>query len=461
MTLPTPAGESNPVRDVHADGDTALIKLNDGIDLNGSGGVDVTTPGDVAYGFENFTDTRSPGYVWNGSSNVGPGDGLYEQVIDTTGLAEGRHYITVRAFRHRDAATGGDGGPAVFTDFTQTVYVDRLPPESEVASFEPFESDPGNPNNRDLIIRSVDKTANSVHVFLDEPAATTDAELLTRVSQGEGATGDFDRDAFISGQFNVTTGNHVVTIVSFEPTGNFNVQRIAGLFTQTNLGAGDGDLSSDGFFRPNDIIGPGGLRDVALSQNTLFNAAADVDANGLVDNRDLFALQPIYLANAADPRVWAAFDSVLQERADLDQDGDADADDLALIYANLGADDWLLDLDVDGTVDLDDAEVFVTQLLRTSAGDYNLDGVVDAGDYAVWRENLAGVGAGDGNFDGVVDAADLAVFTAAFGAAREALAPAPGAAASAPEPGALAVLFAGLIVAGTSRVAARRAQASP
>src|SRR5207244_4073930 len=113
------------VRDYDADGDTAMIKVDDGMDINGVSGIDNTTPGSVGYGFENFTTTRTPGFIWNGTSNVGTGSGTYAQTIDTTQLSEGRHYITVRAFRHRDTASGGDGGPSVYTDFRQTIYVDR------------------------------------------------------------------------------------------------------------------------------------------------------------------------------------------------------------------------------------------------------------------------------------------------------------------------------------------------
>ena len=128
VTLPPPAGESEPVRDVNADGDTAMLKLDEGIDLNGNGAVDEVKPGTVTYGFENFKTTRTPGYVSSGKENIGTGTGIYEQVIDTTHLSEGRHYLTVRVFRHRDAATGGDGGPPVFTDFRRTIYIDRSTP---------------------------------------------------------------------------------------------------------------------------------------------------------------------------------------------------------------------------------------------------------------------------------------------------------------------------------------------
>src|SRR5260370_13117009 len=47
-------------RDKPADGDNALIKLDGGIDVNGTGGVDFTAPGSVTYGFEDFTGVHSP-----------------------------------------------------------------------------------------------------------------------------------------------------------------------------------------------------------------------------------------------------------------------------------------------------------------------------------------------------------------------------------------------------------------
>ena len=62
------------------------------------------------------------------------GDGEFLQTIDTTVCCPREPtFLEVRAFRHRT-----DGGPAIFSDFKESVYVDRLPPESEVMSFEPY-----------------------------------------------------------------------------------------------------------------------------------------------------------------------------------------------------------------------------------------------------------------------------------------------------------------------------------
>ena len=50
------------IRDRDADGDSAVFRVDGGLDLNSQPGVDVVTPGDVAYGFENFEDVNQPGF---------------------------------------------------------------------------------------------------------------------------------------------------------------------------------------------------------------------------------------------------------------------------------------------------------------------------------------------------------------------------------------------------------------
>lgn len=444
VSLPAPAGDAVPFRDIHADGDTAMLKIDGGLDLNGNGVVDDVAPGSVGYGFENFTGTRTPGYIAApGGGNIGTGAGLYEQTIDASALGEGRHYITARAFRHRDSATGGDGGPAVFTDFKKTIYVDLLPPESEVVSFAPFASDPTNPNNRDLIVRSVDKTAESVHVFFDLPATMSETSIIAMAQQpsGNGAAGYYDRDQWITGRFGVTSGNHVATVVTFELTGNVNVQRFAGLYTDTNLGAGFGDLDSDGVYETSDLRSLSGFERLLQRQNLNFNAAADPTGDGLIDNRDLFALESHLLAGGASAAVLAEYEGVLLRRGDLDANGVTNGADLAALYANLGSTAWLYDLNTNGVADLDDARVLVTQLARTMPGDFNLDGLVDAADYTVWRDGLGNDHAADGDFDGDIDSADRDVWVAAFGSARTPLGAGLAIGAPVPEPTAAVLLF--------------------
>lgn len=460
VSAPNPSGPG-VVRDQHADGDTALLMIDGGRDLNGNGSVDNVTPGDVAYGFEAFTTTNSPGYSWDGSQNVGTGSGVYQQVIDATQLSEGRHYLTARAFRHRNASTGGDGGPAVFTDFKKTIYVDLLPPESELESFEPFSSSPGNPNNRDLIVRSVDQTAEEVYVYLDLAANTSDQDILAMVDANLGRASYYDRDRFVSGRFGVTSGNHVVTIVTVEPTGTTSIKRTTGVTTDTNIGLGLGDLNADGGVNGADVVGPAGLENLLYSQNDLFNAAADVNGDGLVDNIDLFGLQTEILSKAINPAVATQFEGVLLRRGNVNGDSRTNADDIAAVYAGLGTDSWLLDIDGNGVVELADAQRLVTDLARTTPGDFNLDGSVDALDYAVWREGQGVSPGADADFDGDSDADDLQIWLNAYGFQRQSLTLTPGAAPlhATPAPTAaslISLLFARFVAARPTRKPSQR-----
>jgi alpha-amylase len=465
VSLVNPDGPAeNPaslVRDVHADGDTALIKIDGGLNLNNSPGVDHVTPGSVVYGFEEFTTSRSPGYVDSGGVNVGTGFGEYTQTIDTTQLTEGRHYITVRAFRHRNAATGGDGGPAVFTDFKKTIYVDRLEPEAAMVSFGPFASSPSTLQNRDLIVRSTDGTADNMHFFLDLPASMSDAQIMQMVNSGQGDAGAYDRDSFIRGYTDVRTGNHVATVVTIEPTGNTNIQRFPGLFTQTELGVGLGDLTSRGGLQPNDILGAGvnAFEGVLFSQNSLFNAAADVDGNGLVDNRDLFDLGGALTAQGAGAAVLDAYNALLLKRGDVNQDGVTNGADVATLHSNFGMSTWLNDLNVDGTVDVADVNTLITELVRTTHGDFNLDRVVDGTDFLIWQRGVGVAGArfdqGDAGLNGVVSGDDLAIWKSTYGTAGPVTATA--ASAAIPEPATATLLYLAVTAAG-SRIACPRKQ---
>lgn len=444
------------IRDVHADGDFAQFRIDDGRDKDGNVLADVVTPGDVAYGFTNFTDTHEPGFF----NTTGPdaGHGLYEQTIDTTKLAEGRHYLTGRVYRHRDTgtnqgdpSTNGDGGPAVFSDFREVIYVDRLEPESEVVSFEPFATAPGETANRDLITRSTDKTADNMHIFLDLPAGVSDAEVLQMALGGSNDAGEYDRDRWIYGFFGVSHGNHVATVVTFEPTGRSSVRRFAGLFTETTAGAGFGDLDADGLFEAADLSGPGGFEQVLYSQNDEFNAAADLDGDGLVDTRDLLALGDALVGAGAGAAVLAEYEAALLRRGDINQDGQTDQADLAAIYANLGSADFLSDINTDGVTDADDARALVVDLVRSTPGDFNLDGRVDAADYTLWRDAEAtGSLMGDADFNGIVDVFDHAVWSAAYGFERQ---PLPMPSTAVPAPAASVVALVGVAFAAIRRVA--------
>jgi alpha-amylase len=121
-TKPVRLLESNALRDVDADGDEALLRMDGGLDLNGNGSVDFRTPGTTEYGFERFVTKRSP-LIGNHNLHSPRGDGKFRQVIDATRLEEGLHFVTVRVYRHQPT-----GSPAVFSEFKKVIYIDRLPP---------------------------------------------------------------------------------------------------------------------------------------------------------------------------------------------------------------------------------------------------------------------------------------------------------------------------------------------
>jgi hypothetical protein len=280
-------------RDHDADGDNALLKIDDGVDVTGQGFVS-TTPGNVAYGFQQFTTTHSPGYF------NADGNGHYAQTVDVGQLGEGMHYITVRAFRHRNS-----GEPPIFTDFRQAIYVDRSATISSVVSFDPIVA--GVNENRRLTVQSTDREANNVHVFFDLPAALTDAQVLAMVGSGSQAS-QIDRDLWIKNATGVTSGNHVATVVSFEISGNRSVQRFPGLFTSTIFGAGLGDLNFDGRYEPADVNLFG---QILASSNAQFNPAADLNGDGLVDNADLLLLYGRLQDVGADAATMAAYNQLL------------------------------------------------------------------------------------------------------------------------------------------------------
>jgi glycosidase len=441
-------------RDLDADGDNAVLRVNSGTDTNGNGHIDYTTPGSVVYGFEEFSPgEKSPGY---GSPS---GNGWYQKSIDATNLPEGYNFVTVRAFRHRS-----DGGPAVFNDFKQVVYLDRVAPPAAVVSFAPFASAPGNPNNRDLILRSVDGTANNMHVLLDQPANLTNSQILAMAS-GSNQASYYDRDSFVRGYNGVSSGNHVATVITYEPTGNYNIQRFAGLLTQTNLGLGFGDMNATNTYTTTDIRCSGAcsnnsVEDVLYSQNSKFRAAFDVNGDGLGDNRDLFALSDELVARRAGQTVLNSYTDLLLHRGDLNASNATDAADIAALYGNFGNLSWLMDLNVDGAVNTTDVQTMVTQVFRTVAGDFNVDGRVDGADYVLWRNSGSVAGGalytqGDADFDGDVDGVDLAAWRSQFGFVRQPLSPGAGSgtlAAAVPEPAALTMW----LLAGSAFVVVRR-----
>jgi len=205
----------NSLRDRDADGDEALLRIDAGLDVNGNGSVDFRTPGTTEYGFERFVTKRDP-LIRNGNPASPPGDGEFRQTVDATKLAEGMHYITVQAYRRQPA-----GSPAVFSQFRKVIYVDRQPP---VAAVEGVRRDSA--NSAEISVRSTDGTADTVHVLVDVAAGTSDNQIQSSVTGGAGRLNRMDRSLFRATLGGLPAGTHTLTVVSFEPSGTRNIQRI-------------------------------------------------------------------------------------------------------------------------------------------------------------------------------------------------------------------------------------------
>jgi hypothetical protein len=374
------------IRDRNADGDNALVKIDEGLDLNRNGRVDFTAPGNAAYGFEEFTgsgSTRSPG-LFNSDGN-----GRYALSVDAAALSEGYHHLTVRAFRHRT-----DGGPAVYQDFKETIYVDRLKPVSSINSFNAFSG--AQPGEADAWFKSDDMTANGMHVLLNLPGQPHRRPDHGPRQQRRGRAEQIDRDVFkrffgnANGQA-IGNGNNVFTLVTFEVTGNSNVQRLVGVRPASMKGAGFGDTNFDGAITTGDIANTAhGFEAVLYSRNNAFNPAADLNADGLVDTRDAFALEAALRLNST-ASVKNEMRQLVLRRGNISNDFGTTAFDIDLLFDRVGktGDIWLEDLDVDNAVTAADVDALVRQVFQSQYGDANLDLRVDFADFVLLSNNFA------------------------------------------------------------------------
>jgi hypothetical protein len=274
-----------------ADGDNAVFKIDGGISVGGQS-ID-TSPGDVTYGAEEFANS-SPGY-FNASGN-----GTFSQVINTSELHDGYHYITVMAFTHRNP-----GEPAVYTDWKQTIYVDRNAPVSAFDSANPIVYNNNGSVHYDLQnfwVKSVDELATSMNLFLDLPAADTNAQILAMVNSGNLAT-QVDRNMFQLYQSGVTKGNHVITAVTWKPDGNYSIQRFTGISNpQSPIGAAMGDVVGEGSSSPDGYIYGGASTSVANGNDVL------ALYNAIVSNGKIFYPEDDYSGAGINTYTdWTAF----------------------------------------------------------------------------------------------------------------------------------------------------------
>jgi hypothetical protein len=213
----------------------------------------------------------------------------------------------------------------------------------------------------------------------------------------------------------------VATIVTYEITGNVNVQRLPGIYTQTSRGLGLGDLNYDNQYTASDINAGSGFEQVLYSQNGQFNPAGDLNADGKVNNFDLFALPARYLRVGANAAAAEARNAVLR-RGNINHQSITDASDIDALYLRLGTttDLWFDDLNVDGLISKADVDLLVQVIFQSQYGDVSLDGIVDTIDFNVLAANFgrfsgAGWASGDINGDRAVDTTDFNLLASNFG----------------------------------------------
>ena len=295
------------VYDQDADGNNAQFTIDGGaitVAANGTTSTtpgtngQTTTPGNVSYGYQNFA-TSSPGYT---SAN---GSGSYSQTINTSQIGQGYHYIEVIAFRYNSDTTQ----PPVYSDWYETVYVDTALPVSAPLSFNETAS---SSQNRTLVLQSTDGLANNMHVFLDLPSGLTNAQILNMVGSSNQPTVQ-DINLWQEAYTNLSSGNHVATIVSYKPDGTTNIQRFDAqqmpfLSVTGAVGAGVGDLNGDSQFTSTDVTQLGTL---VQGNGTSFTAAGDITGDGLINLSDVFLMGPLLTAHNADANTQMAYASLI------------------------------------------------------------------------------------------------------------------------------------------------------
>jgi hypothetical protein len=148
-----------------------------------------------------------------------------------------------------------------------------------------------------------------------------------------------------------------------------------------------------------------------------------MNADGLMDSRDLYLQRDRFRAiNAPAAATDAAVAAVLK-RGDLNQDGVTNVADIDHMGQSFGSTLWRYDLDVDGwptpsPADRQDADVLIRTIFETEYGDADLNGQINFDDYARidngFNNSLAGWSNGDFDGNGAINFDDYALIDLAF-----------------------------------------------
>lgn len=258
--------------------DFAIFRIDQGfVDYNGNSQIDYgplnTDHTSPSYGFENFLTVNSPRFTG--------GTGLYVQTIDAVALGEGYHYITVRAYRHRNVTDS-----PLFGEFRIAIYVDLEDPD--------FTLDAPTTNcNADITTLPAVFTATANSPTIDRVFMYVDKDesfdFVGAALAGGAGLAARDFETFSLSLTSLARGNHRLDIVAIEeaPDGivKTNHQTFSGIQSVVGAGLGAGDVTTNGIIDARDI--PTFILATAGSLNFLYFPTVDVNCDGLCDHNDV------------------------------------------------------------------------------------------------------------------------------------------------------------------------------
>jgi hypothetical protein len=162
------------------------------------------------------------------------------------------------------------------------------------------------------------------------------------------------------------------------------------------------------------------MEQFVYSQDAQFNPAADMDGDGRVTSRDLYALETLYAQQNAPAAARTEARNAVLRRGNINEQFGTDAYDIDALYAairNNTPASWFNDLNANGLVGQGDVNTLVGTILKTALGDVDLNGIVDKFDRQVVLKNLGSSGGwamGDFDGDGMVTTSDLQWLTMNF-----------------------------------------------
>lgn len=201
IQLTTSNGDTGASNNDNAD-DNAVFRIDQGFrDFNGNGQVDINYLNQVVPGYEQFLTVNQP---LAGTANVA---GNYAQTINATTLSEGFHYISVIAFRKRNA-----GDDALYREFRQPVYIDRVGPAVSIDLPDQITG-----TSFQFWMNAQDRTATRVHLIRDLPDG---ADPIAAANFTNQATKNDRFDYFRTIASLNDHGYVKLTLVAFEESGN-------------------------------------------------------------------------------------------------------------------------------------------------------------------------------------------------------------------------------------------------